>query len=137
MAGPCGPFNDSRTHQHCRAAEARYRSSVTAQLFRRFGAGRGAVLRPPTLRAGVAFGAGLLVVGLFASETALPVLALPVVLFNLRVLAVFAFAAFACEFRGAGASTIVSSSAGVAVSRAALRAGASRGPVSVFTGCQV
>jgi hypothetical protein len=82
---------------------------------------------------------------------------LPVVVFDLRILAVLAFAVFALAFDRAALvavmflvtreaervstcgdlSTIVSLSADVSVSRAASPTGASRGPVLVFTGCHV
>jgi hypothetical protein len=119
--------------------------------------GRDAALPPPTLRASTAFRFGLLVVGFIAFGMALPVVALPVGLFDLPVLAAFAFAAFAFAVDGAGlvavmflvtreagrvatcgdVSTIDSLSADLSVSRAASPAGASRGRVLVLTGCHV
>jgi hypothetical protein len=58
------------------------------------------------LRASTAFRVGL-VVRFIAVVTALPVFALPVVFFDLRVLAVFAFAAFALAFDGAALVAVV------------------------------
>jgi hypothetical protein len=112
---------------------------------------------PRPLRAGTAFRVDFLLAPFFAVVTALPVFALPVVLFDLRVLAVFTFAAFALAFDGAvfvavvflvireagrlstcgDVSTIVSLSADLSVSRAASPAGARHGLALVFTGCQV
>jgi hypothetical protein len=109
------------------------------------------------LRANTAFRVGFVVVRFIAVAIGLPVRALAVVLFDLRVLAVFAVAAFALAVDGAAlvaatflvtreagrvstcgdVSTIVSLSADVPVSRAALAAGASDGLLLVFTGCHV
>jgi hypothetical protein len=128
-----------------------------AQLFRRFVVGRGAAPRPPTLRARTAFRVGFVVVRSIAVLRGLPAFALPVVLFDVRVLAVFVCAAFALAFDGAalvaviflvtreagrvltrrGVSTIVSLSAELSVSRAASPAGAGHGVLLVFTGCHV
>ena len=69
--------------------------------------GRGAAPPPPTLRASTAFRVGLVVVRFIAVVVALPVFALPVVLFDLRVLGVFAFAAFALAFDGAALVAVV------------------------------
>lgn len=109
------------------------------------------------MRASTAFRLGFVVVRFMAGVIALAVFALPVVLFDLRVLAVFTFAAFALAFDGAvfvavvfpvvreagrlstcgDVSTIVSLSADLSVSRAASPAGARHGLALVFTGCQV
>jgi hypothetical protein len=121
--------------------------------------GRGAALPRPTLRATTPFrvGVGFLVVGFTADVLDVPVFALPVVRVGLRVLAAFAFATVALAFdpaalvslaclviRGAGrvstcadVAAIVALSADLSVSRAMLRAGASRGLALMFTGCQV
>jgi hypothetical protein len=59
------------------------------------------------LRASTAFRVGLVVVRFIAVVVALPVFAVPVVLFDLRVLAVFAFTAFALAFDGAALVAVV------------------------------
>jgi hypothetical protein len=107
------------------------------------------------LRADTAFRVGLVALCFIAVVVALPVFALPVVLFDLRVLAVFAFGAFALAFDGTAlvavtflvtrragrvstcgdVSTILSLSGEVSLPRAVSPAGASRGLVLVFTGC--
>jgi hypothetical protein len=119
--------------------------SVRAQLLWRFVAGRDAAPPRPTLRARTAFRVGFVVVRFIA------------VLFDLRVVAVFTFAAFALAFDGAvfvavvfpvireagrlstcgDVSTIVSLSADLSVSRSTSPAGARHGLALVFTGCQV
>ena len=119
--------------------------------------GRRAAPRPLTLRARTAFRVAFVVVRFRAVVLALPVVALPVVLFDLRVLAVFAFVAVALTFDGTAlvavvflvtredgrvsacgdVSAIVSLSADFSVSRAASPAGASHGFVLVFSGCHV
>ena len=119
--------------------------------------GRGAARPPETLRANTAFRVGFVVVRFIAVAIGLPVLALAVVLFDLRVLAVFAVAAFALAVDGAAlvattflvtrearrvstcgdVSTIVSLPAELSVSRAASPAGAGHRLLLVFTGCHV
>jgi hypothetical protein len=94
-----------------------------AQRFPRFEVRGGTARRPPALRASTACRVGL-VVCFLAVVLALPVFVLPVVLSELRVLAVVVFAAFALALAGAA-------------SRAASPAGASRCLVLVFTGCHV
>ena len=116
--------------------------------------GRGAARPPETLRANTAFRVGFVVVRFIAVAIGLPVRALAVVLFDLRVLAVFAVAAFALAVDGAALVAVMflvtreagrvsacgdasSLPADVSVSRAASPAGASDGLLLVFTGCHV
>ena len=124
--------------------KARLYKQRIAQLFRRFVVRRGAA-RPPALRASTAFRVAFIVVRFLAVGIAL------------RVVAVFAFAAFGLAFDGAAlvaviflvtrearrgspcgdVSTIFSLPAEPSVSRAALPAGASGGLDLVFIGCHV